>query len=370
MNAIKKWTRLSLAPALALLLSLSGCGFGRDGTGIFCSDPCPDPDRRRDLLCNCVPIENEEEEEDRLRGLVHFEEEGQCNPVRLSPQVYVKNSSSRTVRVVTKQDYIEGGSRVDGWPRYQTSILGPFERDYLGCDGDLFYDYQYTIQSVSEVRDDAASLRSPFGIPRLSSSPEPSSKGPGGGPLAHILPLTLAVFQAPADASVSCSELCPDLAISATCNYAPLDPDHSLSEPLEVAYHTVHDLSAEGGLLPAAQLREWFGIELDPCRRGDTAFVGSGLVNVGETCLLKAQLDEDLFAIIEVPVILEGSLQTQNGIRVEFVPNRAPTLQFVDIEGDAVGLDADFGGSIRHLEAKGRSLFFRTKERRCVGIGY
>lgn len=239
-------------------------------------------------------------------------------------------------------------------------MIEPRGRAYLGCDGDLYYDYRYYILQVTRLSGNSSlwldELDRPQNLPR---------------PARGLTPVLVA-FQLPeVGAPTSCRELCPDFAVTARCSTAVVPS--SAKEGLRYLYATVEQLGQEDGLISPEELRTWFTVspEEDGCDRGPTAFVGQHFMNIGAPCAIDVTLPGGLTAQVIVPMVLSGRLETQEdgfSVQISSEASMVSSLHFYNQEGQPDLLDADFGGTILSVDATASSVFIKTSKGRCVGV--
>lgn len=340
----------------------AGCGFGRGDGGVLCPEPCGKPDQLRDFFCNCYVPKDDDESPNRRRlgdGLVLLERTGQCNPPTAGKQVWVRNATSDKVKVVTRKEAWEANRKL--WERKITSIIEPRDRNYLGCEGNSYYEYRYAIQEVT--RRSRGELPS-FDNPPRSADAEWTDR---------FQPVLVSFQVPPGQTERSCRDLCPDLATTARCTTAVVPKP--AEQGLDLLHSTVTQLSRDDGLISPDELRGWFQVspEDDGCQRGPTAFLGARFLNVGTPCLIEVPLANDLTARLVIPMVLSGQVEATDGeITVELNDPgpTAPSLRFLKSEDQFAPLDADFGGTVLSIEANASAVFLKTEKNRCIGVAF
>jgi hypothetical protein len=355
----KPWCQPGLFELALLALACGACGFGR-GDGPFCKNSCKDPEQRRDFFCNCYTPDKRDPSPDET-GLVFLDRKGECIPATVSPQVWLVNGTNRRQVVRWKEEYWEGGQKI--WEKEDSVTLGPGQRKYLGCEGTLYYDHQYTILSSNQ----AAITQPAFPLERWPGSPDHVA-----GMISRSPQVTLVAFQAEVPSNSSCRALCPDLSTTARCTTTSLPSENQSG--LRVLYSKVVTIADGNSLIEADDLRSWFSVEEDPCERGPTAFFGGKLLNVGGPCLLEARLGPSSLVQVSVPMVVAGEVHlTASALdaTLQGTPMSRPQIHFLKAEdGSPDFLDADFGGEILAIEADGSAVYFRVETNRCIGVRY
>ena len=103
----------------------------------------------------------------------------------------------------------------------------------------------------------------------------------------------------------------------------------------------------------------------DPCGRSDTNFAANTLSNTGAICRVRSNirfLTTDLTVSITFPSILTGELSEGSRSVIVKFPDvmQAPVVQIGDL-----GLDRDWGGVVRSVEANDTAMFILTRTR-CI----
>lgn len=115
----------------------------------------------------------------------------------------------------------------------------------------------------------------------------------------------------------------------------------------------------------SADMLAMFNQPSDPCGRSDTNFVANTLSNTGAICRVRSSirfLTTDLTVSITFPSILTGELsEGPKSVSVKF-PDvmQAPVIQIGD-----PGLDRDWGGVVRSVEANDIAMLILTRTR-CI----
>ena len=165
----------------------------------------------------------------------------------------------------------------------------------------------------------------------------------------------------------SCRAQC-DSPSSPYCERIPAvsDSDNSLISSIENARN---ELAAGRTRTSMGVYMEIFGIQTDPCGRGDVIVDGQLITNEGDACVLKTQLSTfpgvpPLGVTITVPAQV---VATYHGSSEDFVLAFNRTTLAPRLMLDDEGLDSEWGGTIRSIHASPADLLVET-ENGCLAL--
>ena len=168
--------------------------------------------------------------------------------------------------------------------------------------------------------------------------------------------LLFAATNQPQDCRAQCDPISPG------CIASGLRSD--LVTPMRTLYSRI--LGAVDGELPAASIVKMFGLDRDPCNRGNLTLIGGSLRNSGGPCILATHLPQ-LGTTVELsfPSTIQGRMTVSpaGSMHIAFVD--AFTAPEVRIGNDL--LDRDWGGSVKSLRADSTSAWVETSNG-CVKI--
>jgi hypothetical protein len=137
-------------------------------------------------------------------------------------------------------------------------------------------------------------------------------------------------------------------------------------------------LQTKPDAIPASTLLAMFGIQSDPCKRGDTTLrdgiITNSTASEGSCTLISTVPEHHLSLTIDVPLFLEGSY-VSDGQSFEATfsnPETRPRLHFVSLDDDPANvknaryLDHDWGGDIKHVFSDPGIVGFSVGDSSCV----
>jgi uncharacterized protein YecT (DUF1311 family) len=182
--------------------------------------------------------------------------------------------------------------------------------------------------------------------------------------LITVVLLSLFLLSAPANGQTEkyqCSNACALDKQTPYCLVAPKDAK------LALALGSVKKrfASSTKDTLLATDLKMWFDVANDECKRTDTAFSGTVWTNTGEACILSTRLDilpgaKPIAIGITIPSKLQFTVVNKEVVTTFTVVNSLPYLRI-----DDPNLQADWGGAIRAVIADSNSVLFQV-QRGCI----